>query len=211
MHFATRQEAGKRLAKALERFREDNPIVLALVRGGVVLGVEIARALNAPLGVVLVRKLSYRSYPEYAIGAVAEDGKAIYNDSEPATRDDKWRRSAEAEARHIITDRRQLYYGDGSTPPTIENHTVILVDDGIATGLSMQATIQAVRHKHPKQLIIAVPVTASDCLNRLATLADEVIVLDNPENFLGSVGAHYDQFPQVDDSEVKALLKESKI
>lgn len=209
MHFATRQEAGQRLAKALERFRDDNPVVLALARGGIVLGAEIARALDAPLGIVLVCKLSYRSYPEYAIGAVAEDGEAIYNDDEPATRDDKWRESAEAEARHIIADRKQLYYRNGFMPPNIENKTVILVDDGVATGLSMQAAIQAVRRKYPKRIIIAAPVTASDSIEKLTTLADEVVILDSAENFLGSVGAHYDSFPQVNDAEVKALLEES--
>ena len=211
MHYATRQEAGKRLAKALERFRGDNPVILGLARGGVVLGAEIAQALDAPLGVILVRKLSYRSYPEYAIGAVAEDGKAIYNDDEPATRDDKWRESAEAEARHIIADRRRLYYSDSFTPPSIEGRTVILVDDGIATGLSMQAAIQAVRSKHPKYVVIAAPVTASDSIDRLTALADAVVILDSAENFLGSVGAHYDEFPQVNDNEVASILKESTI
>jgi predicted phosphoribosyltransferase len=209
MHFTTRQEAGRRLAEALEQFRGDKPVVLALARGGVVLGAKIARTLDAPLGVVLVRKLSYRSYPEYAIGAVAEDGEAIYNDDEPATRDEKWRESAEVEARHIIADRKQLYYGNGFIPPAIENKTVILVDDGIATGLSMQAAIQAARRKHPKRLIVATPVAASDSIDRLTALADEVVVLANAENFLGSVGAHYDNFPQVNDNEVKTLLQES--
>jgi predicted phosphoribosyltransferase len=209
MHFTTRQEAGRRLAEALEQFRGDKPVVLALARGGVVLGAKIARTLDAPLGVVLVRKLSYRSYPEYAIGAVTEDGEAIYNDDEPATRDEKWRESAEVEARHIIADRKQLYYGNGFIPPAIENKTVILVDDGIATGLSMQAAIQAARRKHPKRLIVATPVAASDSIDRLTALADEVVVLANAENFLGSVGAHYDNFPQVNDNEVKTLLQES--
>jgi predicted phosphoribosyltransferase len=209
MHFTTRQEAGRRLAEALEQFRGDKPVVLALARGGVVLGAKIARTLDAPLGVVLVRKLSYRSYPEYAIGAVAEDGEAIYNDDEPATRDEKWRESAEVEARHIIADRKQLYYGNGFIPPAIENKTVILVDDGIATGLSMQAAIQAARRKHPKRLIVATPVAASDSIDRLTALADEVVVLANAENFLGSVGAHYDNFPQVNDNEVETLLQES--
>ena len=211
MHYATRQEAGKRLAEVLKRFKGDGLVILALVRGGVILGAEIARALGAPLGVVLVRKLSYRSYPEYAIGAVAEDGRAIYNDDEPATRDDKWRESAEAEARHLIADRRQLYYSSGFTPPAIEGHTIVLVDDGIATGLSMQAAVQAVQRKHPKRIIVAVPMAPRDSIDLLTPLADEVIVLDNPDDFLGAVGVHYDHFPQVNDSEVKTLLEESKV
>lgn len=209
MDYANRQVAGQLLAEALRRFASDDVVVLALPRGGVVLGAEVARELEAPLDVVLVRKISHPSSPEYAIGAVVEDEPPVYNESEAAIINDGWLTQAEASARQLIERRRKLYYSADLPPPDIAGKTVIIVDDGIATGLTMEAAVRAVRNKHPKQIIVAVPIASAESVAELEDLADEVVVLDKPESFLGAVGSHYTEFEQVDDEEVKELLWEA--
>ena len=206
--FVDRRDAGKRLAKLLRRFRGDDVVVLALPRGGIVLGAEVAKALKAPLGLVLVRKIGHPEYSEYAIGAVVEHEKPVYNQSEIIGIDEAWLKQAEAAAKKLIENRRQLYYGQDFVPPEVSGKTVILIDDGIATGLTMDAAVRNVRNRHPKQVIVAVPVASQESVNELENMADEVIVLDNPEDFLGSVGAHYQEFAQVNDDTVRALLLE---
>lgn len=207
IRYADRQDAGKQLAKALERFSSDDPVVLALPRGGIVLGAEVARALGAPLGLVLVRKLGHPDYSEYAIGAIAEDEQPLYNQAEIASIDKDWLMQAEISARKLIAQRRKLYYGKQVVPPSVGGKTVILVDDGIATGLTMSMAVRAVRHKRPRRVVVAVPVAPPESVASLQTVADEVIVLDKPDDFLGAVAAHYQEFPQVTDDEVKTLLQ----
>lgn len=213
MRYTNRQDAGERLADTLwPLFKDDDVVVLALPRGGVVLGAEVAKALSAPLGLVLVRKIGHPFAPEYAIGAVAEDEQPVYNENEVASVDKLWLERAEEAARALIAMRRELYYGnnnDGIVPPDIEGKTVILVDDGIATGMTMIAAVRAVRSKHPKRVVVAVPVAAQESIVELEVLVDEIVVLDDPEAFLGAIGAHYQDFPPVDDHEVKAILKEA--
>ncbi len=208
MSYLNRQDAGQQLAKALRRFQRDNVVVLALPRGGVVLGAEVARELGTPLGLVLVRKIGHPSNPEYAVGAVAEDERPIYDKGGIATIDKRWLTQAEASARAIIAHRRKYYYGEDLTPPDIAGKTVIIVDDGIATGLTMEAAVLAVRRKRPKRIVVAIPVAASGSVKKIRDIADEVLVLDNPDNFLGAVGAHYRHFEQIDDEEVRKLLRE---
>lgn len=208
MYFVSRQDAGQQLGRALSGFRKDDPVILTLPRGGAVIGAEVARTLLAPLGLVLVRKIGHQSNPEYAIGAIAEDEPPVYNEREAADADKDWLKRAEADARRLIEDRRRLYYGDDFTPPEIKGKTVILVDDGIATGLTVEAAVRAIRHRKPNKIVVAVPVAPPDSLEPLEGLADKVIVLDKPENFMGAVGAHYQQFEQVDDEEVKEILRE---
>ena len=206
MRYYDRQDAGQRLARRLKRFENNDIVVLALPRGGIVLGVEVARVLGAPLGLVLVRKIGHPAYSEYAIGAVAEEEAPIYNEDELLGIDKAWLKSAVASARQLIEHRHELYYEDGFVPPNVEGKTVILVDDGIATGLTMKAAVRAVQNKQAKRVIVAVPVASQESVGTLETIADEVIVLDDPRKFLGAVGAHYQQFEQVDDEEVRTLL-----
>ncbi len=208
MVYDNRQDSGRRLGHLLCRFRHEVVVVLALPRGGVVIGAEVARMLLAPLGLVLVRKVGHPGNPEYAIGAIAEDGPAVYNENEVSLVDAAWLKHAEAAARKLIADRRKIYYGSDFTPPTIEDKTIIIVDDGIATGLTMEAALRAVRLHHPRKIIAAAPVAPQDSIDMLAELADEIVIADSPKHFLGSVGAHYRQFEQVDDEEVKKLLRE---
>lgn len=208
MRYENRQEAGKSLAAALAKYRDDEPVILALPRGGVVLGLEVARALSAPLGVALVRKIGHPFDPEYAIGAIAENQKPIYNQAETSGLDEKWLEKSEREANELIAKRRALYFED-LKPPKLKGKTVIIVDDGIATGLTMKAGLLATRAQHPKKIILAVPACPRDSLEELQHLADDVIVLQNPDEFSGSVGAYYENFPQVEDDEVKNLLEEA--
>jgi predicted phosphoribosyltransferase len=208
MSYINRQDAGKRLAQVLRRFKSKDAVVLALPRGGIVLGAEVAKELNAPLGLVLVRKIGHPSYAEYAIGAMAEGEKPVYNENEVATIDKQWLKAAEASAQKLIEHRKRLYFGEDLKPPEITNKIALIVDDGIATGLTMEAAVRAVRNKHAKRIIVAVPVASHESIDSLENLADEVIVLDKPETFLGAVGAHYQEFDQVDDEEVLALLRE---
>ena len=207
MSYIDRQDAGKRLAQVLRHFKGDDVVVLALPRGGIVLGAEVAKELRAPLGLVLVRKIGHPSYSEYAIGAVAEGEKPVYNENEIAGIDEEWLKEAEASAKKLIEHRRELYYGEDLVPPEVSGKTVILVDDGIATGLTMEAAVRAIQNKHPKRVLVAVPVAAQESVDTLESIADEVVVLDDPESFLGAVGAHYQQFDQVDDEEVKSLFR----
>lgn len=208
MSYLNRQDAGKRLAQVLRHFKGKDTVVLALPRGGIVLGAEVARVLYAPLGLVLVRKIGHPLAPEYAIGAIAEDESPVYNRNESAGIEPAWLKQAEANARELIEHRRKLYYGDDFAPPEVRAKTVILVDDGIATGLTMEAAVQAMRNKQPKKIIVAVPVASVESVDKLQPIADEVVVLDNPADFLDAVGAHYIEFDQVEDEEVKTLLRE---
>lgn len=204
--FKDRTEAGRQLAKALSKYRGSGAVVLALPRGGIVLGEIVAKSLGAPLDLALVRKIGHPAHPEYAIGAVAENAEPIYNEAETASLEDSWLAESLAEARQLIADRRKFYYDGGIKQPKITDKTVIVVDDGIATGLTMSAVLHSLKSKRPKQLIVAVPVAPADSIDALKQLADQVTVLEDPQYFLGAVGAHYLKFGQVDDNKVRQIL-----
>lgn len=211
MQFLNRIEAGKQLARELISYKNKYSVVLALPRGGVVLGLEVARLLGASLGLVLVKKIGHPSYSEYAIGAIAEDQQPIYNKNEAQLLERTWMKKTEEEVYSLINKRRDFYYGKDFMNPDIKDRTVILVDDGIATGLTMQAAIKFVKTRSPRSVIVAVPVAPPDSVALLKKMADKVVVLDDPAHFLGSVSSHYQEFDQVSDDEVKTLLRKSKI
>lgn len=204
--FADRVEAARQLAVVLSQRDVKQPVVLALPRGGVVLGAVLAAELSAPLGLVLVRKIGHPYSPEYAVGAVAEDEPPLLNEAEAAALDPQWLKTATSQARQLIKQRRQRYYG-GDTPTPITGKTAIVVDDGIATGLTMMAAVRSLKRRGANRIIVAVPVAPADSIKAVQSLADEVIVLLPPSRFLGAVGNHYRDFPQVEDAEVKRLLK----
>lgn len=206
--FVNRAEAGKRLAHALQKYSGEETVVLALPRGGVVLGAEVAEALHAALGVVVVRKIGHPSDAEFALGAVADGQPAVYEQAEIKQTDKAWLEHAEKEARNVIHAREALYFKK-SQPPEVAGKTVILVDDGIATGFTMLAALKAVRGANPARVIIAVPISSPEAAQLFRQQADEFVVLDNPDNFVGAVGAHYEQFDQVTDEEVAAYLAEN--
>jgi len=207
MHFTDRRAAGRLLAARLERFAgRDDAIVLALPRGGVPVAYEIATALGLPLDVFVVRKIGVPHHPELAMGTVASGGVHVINrpvvDSLGITRDGFLASLREAT---IELSRRQEAYRDHRPEPALKDKIVILVDDGLATGSTMQVAIEGLRRHAPAQIVVAVPVAPADTLRALDRLADLVVCPWTPDPFL-SVGSHYIDFDQVTDDEVRELL-----
>ena len=206
MRFKDRADAGKRLAQALKKYQNQDGVVYALPRGGVVLGAEVARALGMPLDLLIPRKIGHPLQPEYAICAVVENGEMVCNQHEVARVDPQWfRREVESE-RNEARRRRELYLG-GRAPAPVEGKTAIIVDDGIATGLTMEVSIRDAQRRKPARLVVAVPVAPPDTVERMSREVDEFMVLDHSPYYLGAVGAYYDSFYQVTDEEVIALLR----
>jgi putative phosphoribosyl transferase len=211
MLFRDRREAGRLLAARLSHLRDAHPMVLGLPRGGVIVAHEVARALGAPLDVLVVRKIGAPDQPELAIGAViaSDPPQRVLNErfvrllqvDESYLEEETRRQTAEAQ-------RRDVAYRGGRPPLDVAGRTVIVVDDGIATGATMAAALRALRGLHPRRIVVAVPVGAPDSLDALARDADEVVVLDAPPDFR-SVGEHYEEFAQTSDEEVVRALAES--
>jgi putative phosphoribosyl transferase len=203
--FADRAEAGRALAERLaDRAGCDDVIVLGLPRGGIPVAAEIARALAAPLDVLLVRKLGLPQHPELAMGAIAEDDVVLFNE-------DVRRYAAPAEVDRVLArergelDRRLEMYRRGRAARDVQGRTAILVDDGLATGATMEAGVRAVRARGAARVIVAVPVAPQDAVDRLAQLADEVVAARVPPSFR-AVGEWYEDFEQTEDAEVVRLL-----
>lgn len=208
--FRDRADAGAELAKKLIGYKGSaDAIVLGLPRGGAVTGYEIARALGIPLDVLIVRKIGFPGEPELAVGAVAETGKTVLNNSiisasgvpESYIRDEVGRQKEE------IARRVKLYRG-GKGVAGLEGKTVILVDDGVATGATMKAAIATLKEENLKRLVVALPVAPPDTAAELRRMADEFICLHTPEGFM-AVGSYYADFRQTTDEEVVEILKKS--
>ena len=211
MMFSDRRDAGRQLAEILLLRNYENPVVLALPRGGVPVGYEIALALAAPLDLALVRKIGAPQHEELAIGAIADGEQPEWVADPQLIRHlgvtDSYLDQAKAAALREIERRRRAYYGDRS-PADIVGRTAIVVDDGIATGATMRAALLSVRRRKPARLVLAVPVAPDDTLRRLRRDVDEVVCLDTPADFY-AVGQFYDDFPQLRDEEVTALLAQA--
>ena len=205
--FRDRNDAGRQLAEKLAKYRGQNAVVLALPRGGVVTGREIAQALGLPLDIAVVRKIGHPLSPEYAIGAVDDSGAIILNDAETESVSQAWL-ADEIEREKKEAERRVKAYRGGRKPIPISGKTALIVDDGIATGLSMRLVVRSLRAQNPARIVVAVPVASAEAVRGLRKEADEVITLEPPEEFLGAVGAHYIEFEQVEDAEVIRLLSE---
>ncbi len=206
MRFTDRIDAGQRLAVALLKFAPEQPIVCALPRGGVPLGVEVARALKAPLDLVITRKIGHPAQSEYAICALGESGVLLCNEVERERVDEHWLQQQVAREMAEAHRRRKAYLGDRPALPWA-GRTVILVDDGMATGLTMRAAIKEARLRKPRRLVVAVPVAPPETAAILRQEADELVALDIDADYLGAVGAYYDSFPQVSDEEVVGMMK----
>ena len=208
MIFLDRKEAGVRLAKELQRFEGRDPVVLALPRGGVPVAFEVAQALDAPLDLVLVRKIGAPGQPELAVGAVVDgDHIEIVTNEELVAElglTSAWLEKHAAHEVEEIERRRRLYFA-GHDRPAIQGRTAIVVDDGIATGATTRAALRAVRRRQPKQLVLAVPVAPAETLEALRSEVDEVVCLETPWPF-GAIGFFYRDFQQVGDDEVRDLL-----
>jgi predicted phosphoribosyltransferase len=210
-HFTDRREAGKQLAQKLMSFAGRNDvIVLALPRGGVPVAFEVASALQAPLDLMLVRKLGVPGQEELAMGALALPDVRVFNHEvirNFGVSEEDLDRSIIAEERELF--RRNQAYRGGAPPPTLEGKAVILVDDGIATGANMRAAVTAVEQQNPLETIVAVPVCSHDASESLRVRANLVLCLQSPEIFFG-VGQAYQNFDQTSDEEVLELLKQAK-
>ena len=209
--FADRDEAGRLLAEQLAAMDLAAPLVLALPRGGVPVAAQIARRLDAPLDVAFVRKLGAPGEPELAIGAVG-DGDApeiVLNALLVEERGVSAEFITSAAARELATiEQRRRDYADVRPEVARSGRTVIVVDDGVATGMTMQAALRSVRRQHPARLLVAVPVASRDALAMLRQEADDVVCLSAPRCF-GSVGSFYLTFEQVSDADVVMLLKDA--
>ncbi len=212
--FADRTEAGRALAQRLSRMSLPPPIVvLALPRGGVPIGAEVARALNAPLDLLLVRKIGAPWQRELAVAAVV-DGQPpdIVLDDETMAATGVDRAYVEAQAAQELQEieRRRHAYLRGRTPVSVEGATAIVVDDGIATGTTVRAALKALRRRNPARLVLAVPVAPSDTLAALRAEVDDIVCLAEPYPF-HAIGLHYRDFHQVGDDEVLAALAAARM
>jgi putative phosphoribosyl transferase len=205
--FADRASAGRLLAEAMRGYRgRENLLVMALPRGGVPVAAEVADALDAPLDLMLVRKLGVPGQPELAMGAIATGGVQVLNPDIVRALGIPERtidRVAEVEGRELA--RRAHAYRGERPPPRIRDACVILIDDGLATGATMRAAVAAARAQRPATLVVAVPVASAEAFDLIEPTVDDLISLATPEPFFG-VGRWYAAFPQTSDAEVRALL-----
>lgn len=208
VRFRDRFQAGRRLASVLAPYAgRPNLLVLALPRGGVPVGFEVARALHAPLDIMLVRKLGVPGHEELAMGAIASGGIRILSDGIVAALGIPERTIATVAANEEIElTRREQAYREGRAPADVRGRTVILVDDGLATGSTMRAAAAALRAQHPERVVIAVPVAPRDTCESLQREADVVVCALAPEPFY-AVGNWYEDFSQTTDEEVRELLR----
>jgi len=211
MVFRDRQEAGELVAEKLMRYAgEKDVIVLALPRGGVVNGFAIAKRLGCPLDVIIVRKIGFPGQPELAVGAVAETGAVVLNEeviamgrvSEEYIKKETQRQMAEIE-------RRKALYRGGADLPELKGKTVILVDDGVATGATMKSAIAALKKEKPGRLVAALPVASIEAEESIRAMVDEMVCLQTPAGFM-AVGGYYEDFTQVSDEEVVDMLRRMK-
>jgi putative phosphoribosyl transferase len=205
-----RRQAGRLLAERLEHLRHDpGLLVLALPRGGVPVGFEVAHALGAPLDIFVVRKLGFPGHEEYAMGAIASGGVRVMNPMPGIAV------SAEDVAAVVAREqdelvRRELLYRGSRPPPEVRGRTVIVVDDGLATGSTMRAAVLALRQQRPARIVVAIPVGAEETCAMLRADADEVVCAAMPRPFR-AVGLWYRDFPQCSDEEVRELLAEARL
>ena len=208
MPFIDRTDAGRQLAKALARYKAQRPLVLALPRGGVPVAAEVATVLDAPLDLILVRKIGVPFQPELAMGAVVDGREPVIVRNEDVisltgVSEQEFTATCDQQLAEIER-RRKLYLGD-RPHPQIAGRTVIVVDDGIATGATTRAALQATRMRKPSKLVLAIPVAPTATLKDLHGEADDIVCLEDYEEF-GAIGLFYSDFRQVSDTEVIELL-----
>ena len=209
MPFGNRAEAGQKLAAALALYRDQDPVILALPRGGVPVAAEVASALDAPLDLILVRKVGVPFEPELAMGAIVDGDSPLVVRNDDVIRHagvDEADFKAVCDAEFSEIERRRKRYLGSRDRAAVEGCTAIVVDDGVATGATMRAALRATRMRKPKRLVLAVPVAPTESLVELRGEADDVICLEDYEAF-GAIGFYYADFRQVPDEEVIEILR----
>lgn len=208
--FKDRVEAGQILARQLSKYRAENPLVLGLPRGGVPVAFEVAKALNAPLDVYIVRKLGVPGQEELAMGAIATGDVRVLNEnvigplhiSQKAI-------EAETEREKEELKRRERLYRSGRTPLNVANRTVLLIDDGIATGSTIKAAIAALKKQKAAKIVVGVPVAPPSTIEELEQEVDEIVCVSTPDFFI-AISLWYDEFPQTTDEQVRKLLEKAE-
>ncbi len=204
--FKDRLDAARQLSKALKKYEGQNPLILAIPRGAVPMSAWIADVLHGQMDVVLVRKLRAPLQPEVAIGAVDETGLAYLSPYAATLGIDPQYVKDEIKLQMQTLKARRRQYSRIRAPIPVQGRVVIVVDDGLATGATMMSALKAVRQHHPQRLVCAIPVASQDALAKIKPLADEMVCLHAPEDFM-AVAQFYQQFPQVDDAQVMASLQ----
>ncbi len=205
--FKDRQEAGKEVARALAEYKGKNVVVMGMPRGGVVVAREVAEALDAPLDIVVTRKIGAPGEPEFALGAVTQEGDVIV-DSRAAESVGATAEYLQEEARRKkseVKERMRRLRGDAPYP-SLEGKTIIIIDDGMATGNSMRAAVQSIKMRGPKEVVVAVPVAPREAVAELSREGTKVVCLEQPRFFF-AIGEFYKDFGQVEDAEVRKLLE----
>jgi len=207
--FRNREEAGKKLGKALAEFKGRDVVVLGIPRGGVVVAREVAKALEAPLDIIVTRKIEAPGEPEYGLGAVTQEGDVLMDRkaAESVGASDAYLQGQVRKKREEVRERMERLR-PGVPYPELEGKVVIIVDDGIATGSSVEAAVMSVKKRRPREIVIAVPVAPADARGRLSKSGAKVVCLETPWLFF-AIGEFYADFGQVEDDEVRRIMDES--
>lgn len=209
MRFRDRVEAGRKLAAALAEYQGKEVVVYAIPRGGVVLGAEIAKALDAPLDLIIVRKVGHPQNPEYALCVVTENKQMVCDEAEAALVNKEELAETIAAERAEARRRREVYLA-GRAPVAVVGKTAILVDDGVATGLTFIVALRELAEKKPKEIVAALPVLPEDAAEKIKAEGAKLVALEIAKDYAGAVGAYYEVFPQLLDEEVIRLLKQTQ-
>ncbi len=211
MNFKNRLDAGLQLCLLLEKYKNQDVVVYALPRGGVPIAAEIATYLNAPLDLILAHKIGHPHYEEFAIGAISENNHLIVSNSAFQSISEIWLEEEKGRQKKEFKRKRQLYL-KGRKEISPKDKIAIIVDDGIATGLTMQIGIMDLKERHPKKIVAVVPVAPKTTAETIGKLVDEfvAVIIPDDDQFLGAVGAYYERFDQVEDNEVIESLKPNK-
>jgi putative phosphoribosyl transferase len=208
--FIDRNDAGIQLAMMLSEYRKSGAVIVAIPRGGVIIGYKVAHYLKLPLEIINIRKIGHPDFKEYAIGAVSDIGRYILNKKEKSI-NALWLADEIEKEKNEAIRRKKIYLGNHKEK-SITGKTVIIVDDGVATGLSLILAINEIREMKPKEIVVAVPVIPKEILSIINKISDSVVFVEKADIFLGSIGNYYNIFDQVSDEYVvKTLLKIWKI